>query len=34
MTSDPEGEYIETVNKPKAIRRAAEEVWLVCEKGN
>ncbi len=32
--SDPQAEYEETVNKSKAIRRAAEEVGMFVKKGN
>ncbi len=32
--SDPESEYMETVNKSKAIRRAAEEAGLFVQRGN
>ena len=32
--SDPEAEYMETVNKSKAIRRAAEEAGLFVQRGN
>jgi anthranilate synthase component 1 len=32
--SDPEAEYVETVNKSKAIRRAAEEVGLFVKRNN
>jgi len=32
--SDPEAEYVETVNKSKAIRRAAEEAGLFSKRGN
>ncbi|MFT5364810.1 MAG: anthranilate synthase component 1, partial [Dinoroseobacter sp.] len=32
--SDPEAEYVETVNKSKAIRRAAEEVGMFVKRNN